>query len=187
MLERLAVAQAAERARVGRHAVGEQRPHFVDQAAPELFIHAPRDPFVEFRRRHVDQQAHRPHPGPRRDGGGEMRRERRPREEVHLERAHEPHEVARLDPCSRRRVDARDHAVQERRAAAAGDGPEPLAQGRISRRARKQPARQRAKVEPGAADEHRLPAPREDVADRGGGVAAETRGRVVVGRFGDVD
>ena len=52
---------------------------------------------------------------------------------------------------------------------------------------RKQPARQRAEVEAGAADQNRQPPARLDVADRGRGIARVLRGRVVVGRIGDVD
>ena len=117
-----------------------------------------------------------------------MRGQRPAGQEVHLERAHEPLQIARLDP-RRRLADRRARSIRCRHVDAAplGDRLEPRAQRRVAPGPGKQAARQRAVVEAGAADENRQPAARVDVADHRRRVARVLRRGVLVGRIDDVD
>ena len=72
----------------------------------------------------------------RRDRVGEMRRQRTAGEEVDLERAHEAHAIARLNPLRRFRIDSPHHPPQELDAAARRDAVQARAQLRRRGRAR---------------------------------------------------
>ncbi len=123
----------------------------------------------------------------RRHGVGEVRRERPARQRVDLERANHPLAIGGLNARGRRGIHARQHAGAARRRRAARHPFQPRPQGRIGRRSGKQPAREGAEVEAGAADEDRQPAAPVDVADGRRRVAREPRGGVLVGGIDDVD
>ena len=190
VLERLPIDQPAERVRGLGHARDASRPpDLVEQPAVELRVDAARDPLGGQLRRDAQRDRDDVVLGQRRRGLGEVRRSAAGRS------AGRPR--ARESAASRSRgwMRAADGGIDTSRSSGAA-APAHAASAMRSRRARsaasragpgKEPARQRAVVEAGSADEDRQPAARGDVANRGRGLARIPRRRVSSSRIGDVD
>ena len=116
-----------------------------------------------------------------------MRRERLAGREVDLERPDDPLLVARHDARARRRIHAREQAMQTFGAPAGGEAVEPIPQRLVGAGTGKQAPHERPVVEPGAADQNREPPAPVHVADGGGRIARVLRGGIDLGGVGNVD
>ena len=109
------------------------------------------------------------------DTVSEVRGQRLAGLEEHLERPDEPLAIPRLDALGRCRVDAGAPSGGAAPRHACGHDLQPCAQRGVLARAGKQSARQRAKVEAGAADQDRHAAACVDVVDCARRIAGKVR------------
>jgi hypothetical protein len=116
-----------------------------------------------------------------------MIRQRRAGQEVHLQRAHHPFEVARQDSAARGGIDALKHPMQELDSTARGSRLEPRPHPRIGARSREQSPGQRSIVETRPADEDGPSPPVINVVNRCDRVADVPCRRVLLDRVNDVD
>jgi hypothetical protein len=115
-----------------------------------------------------------------------MRRQRPAGERVDLESPYDAGAISGLNTPRRGWIDSCQCAVKPFHATTAGHTLESLTQGDIPGRARKEPAHERAEIEPGATSEHRQAAAARDVADDLAGVRGILRRRVHLGGPGTI-
>ena len=189
MLERLPVHEAAEGPRGLGNAAREQAADLVQQPALELLVHAPRHTLGRSARRAAASAIGMTSTS----GIGDTvsakcavsgRPVRKNTSSARTMRFRSRGWMRAADAGSTRR----QHAMQERPRRAGPRSPRAAPRSAASRPGPgKQAARQRAVVEPGAADENRQASARVDVADRRRRVARILRRRVLLGRVDDVD
>ena len=166
MLEGLAVDEAAERPGRFGNAGGQDAAYLTEQTTLELIVDAARDALgdlscgqAEANRKKVDVRK-------RRSGIHEMCGQGPTGQKEHLQGPDDPLLIARLDAHRGSRIDPLQQAMKRGDAAAPGDPSQPGSQGRIAPGPRKQPSRQRAKIEARPADDERQVAAAVNRANR---------------------
>ena len=142
---------------VGGTPAASSRADLVEQPLAELRVHSARDPFGRRFGRDLQREGSDVVLGQRRLRVGEMLGERTSGQVIHLQRAHEALQIARLYPLRGRRVNPREQAMEPLRALAVRRSPPAGHAERCRAPVPEKTASQRTVIEPRAAHENRQP------------------------------